>query len=82
MNKYELSIDGMRCGMCEIHVEETVEKKIKAKKSKASHLTNKLVVFSEEELTKEDFEKAFVESGYRVLSFKKEKAIKKLLGWR
>ena len=59
MNKYELSIDGMRCGMCEIHVEEMVEK-----------------------LTKEDFEKAFVESGYRVLSFKKEKAIKKLFGWR
>ena len=24
MNKYILGIDGMRCGMCEMHVEETI----------------------------------------------------------
>ena len=25
MNKYVLGIDGMRCGMCEVHVKEAYE---------------------------------------------------------
>ena len=34
MNKYVLKVLGMRCGMCELHVEEAISKNIKVKKVK------------------------------------------------
>ena len=36
MNKYVLKILGMRCGMCELHVEEAISKNINVKKVKAN----------------------------------------------
>ena len=55
MNKYVIGIDGMRCGMCEMHAEETISKKLHVKKAKASHLKNQVVVISSEDLTLDDF---------------------------
>ena len=34
MNKYVLKINGMRCGMCEAHVENEIRKSINVKKVK------------------------------------------------
>lgn len=82
MNKYTIGIDGMRCGMCEIHVKNVAMKAIKAKTIKASHLKNTLTIISEEEITREDLEKIYEPTGYRVVSYKKEKAVRKLFGWR
>lgn len=82
MNKYILGIDGMRCGMCEVHVEESISRVIKAKRVKASHLKNEVVVIIDQELTEEDFKKILDPTGYRVTSFKIEEAKKTLFGWR
>lgn len=82
MNKYILGIDGMRCGMCQIHVEEAIERNIKVKKAKASHVKNELVVITELELSEEDFRKALESTGYRITSFSKTEAVKKLFSWR
>ena len=82
MNKYVLGIDGMHCGMCELHVEETIAKGIQTKKVKASHLKNEVLVFSEAELTVDDFHKVLDPTGYRITSFNKQEAIKKLFGWK
>lgn len=82
MNKYVLGIDGMRCGMCEMHIKDSILKAIKVKSAKASHLKNQLIVFSEEELTLDDFHKALDPTGYRITSFKKEEATKGLFGWK
>lgn len=82
MNKYIVGIDGMGCGMCEIHVEDAVRKAFHIKKAKASHFKNNLVVFSEEDLVEDDFNNAFKDTGYRITSFAKAPAIKKLFGWR
>lgn len=82
MNKYVLGIDGMRCGMCEMHVEETFRKAIKVKKVKASHIKNNVILFSIEELTPTDFENILKPTGYRLLSYRKEIATKGLLGWK
>ena len=82
MNKYILGIDGMRCGMCEVHVEEAIGKALKAKRIKASHLKNEVVVIIEDELTIDDFKKILDPTGYRVTSFNKDVAVKKLFGWR
>ncbi len=82
MNKYILGIDGMRCGMCEMHVEETISKNIKVKKAKASHIKNQLIVYSESNLTEEIFRQVLDPTGYRITSFERTAAVKKLFGWR
>ena len=82
MNKYILGIDGMGCGMCEMHVEEAIRKAIKIKKVKVSHFKNNVVVFTESNLGEEDFLRALDNTGYRITSFSREAAIKKLFGWR
>ena len=82
MNKYVLGIDGMRCGMCEVHVEEAISERIFVKKVKASRFKNQAVVFTELNLSEEDFKSALDETGYRVTSFERSPAIKKWYGWR
>ncbi|MBO4667909.1 MAG: heavy-metal-associated domain-containing protein [Bacilli bacterium] len=82
MNKYVLGIKGMRCGMCEMHVEDAIRKNIAIKKVKASHIKNNLVVITELVLTLDDFHKVLDPTGYEIVEYKKEKAIKKLFGWR
>ena len=82
MNKYILGIDGMGCGMCEMHVEEAVRKTLKIKKANASHIKNNLVVFSEEVFTLDDFKNALDQTGYRITSFKRDVAVRRLWWWR
>ena len=41
MYKYILGIDGMRCGMCEVHVKDIIVKNIETTKVVASHLKKK-----------------------------------------
>lgn len=82
MNKYILGIDGMACGMCELHVEEAITKKLKVKKAKASHIKNNLIVIIEDNLSEEDFKKILDPTGYRITSFKRTAAVKKLWWWK
>lgn len=82
MNKYILGIDGMGCGMCEIHVEEAVKKNMKIKKANTSHIKNRLVVFSEEVFALEDFKNALDTTGYRITSFERTAAVRRLWWWR
>ena len=82
MNKYILGIDGMRCGMCEMHVEEAISKNMNVKKAKASHLKNQLIVFSETNLVEEDFHQVLDPTGYRITSFERTVATKTIFGWK
>lgn len=82
MNKYVLGIYGMRCGMCEMHVEETIAKNLNVKKVRASHLKNQVTVITEEILNEDDFKKILDPTGYRVVSFDRMFVVKKLFGWR
>ena len=82
MNKYILGIDGMKCGMCEIHVEDIVRKNFIYKKVKANHFKNEVVVISPIDISEEDFVKAFYSTGYRITSYFKTIAIKHLFSWR
>ena len=82
MNKYILGIDGMACGMCELHVEEAITKKLKVKKAKASHIKNNLIVIIEDNLSGEDFKKILDPTGYRITSFERTTAVKKLWWWK
>lgn len=82
MNKYILGIDGMKCGGCEAHVQNEIRKNIPAKSIKASHIKNNLVVISESELAIEEFKKVLDPTGYKITSFEKTIAVKKLFGWK
>ena len=82
MNKYILGIDGMACGMCEMHVEDKLRKAIKLKKVNASHIKNNVVVITELELSEEDFKKILNSTGYRITSYNKTTAVKKFFRWR
>ena len=82
MNKYILVIDGMRCGMCEVHVEEVITKNIKVKKAKASHFKNTSEAFTELNLSEEDFKTVLAQTGYTMTSFKRDVAIKTFFGWK
>ena len=82
MNKYILGIDGMMCGMCEMHVEATIKDHFVVKKAKASHVTNKLTVFTDADLMEVDFKEVLDPTGYRITSFSKEEAKKTIFGWR
>ena len=82
MNKYVLKINGMRCGMCEAHVENEIRKSINVKKVKASHIKSELIVITKLELEENDFRNVLDKTGYEIKSYKKEVAVKKLFGWR
>ena len=82
MNKYILGIDGMACGMCEMHVEDKLRKAIKLKKVNASYIKNNVVVITELELSEEDFKKILDPTGYRITSYEKSVAVKKFFRWR
>jgi len=81
MNKYILGVEGMSCGMCEAHVQDTVAQNYKVKKVKASRSSKELVVITEQGITEEDFHKILDPTGYRIVSYRREEAVKKLLGW-
>ena len=82
MNKYVLKINGMRCGMCEAHVQNEIRKSINVEKVKASHIKNELVVITEKELDEDGFHQILDKTGYEIKSYKREAAVKKLFGWR
>ncbi len=82
MNKYILGIDGMMCGMCEMHVEKAIRDSLKVKKVKASHVKNQVVVIVEDNLVEDDFHKILDPTGYRITSFERSVAVKNFLGWK
>ena len=82
MYKYVIGIDGMRCGMCEVHVQDVIRKNFRYKKVKANRFTKTVTVFSIDDISNEEFIHAFSTTGYRVLNYNKTDAVKKLFGWR
>ena len=82
MNKYVLKVLGMRCGMCELHVEEAISKNINVKKVKANRYKKEVVVFTELNLEKEDFLKVFEPTGYQLMACERMAAVKHWYGWR
>ena len=81
VNRYILGIDGMSCSMCEAHVQDAINLKYNVKKAKASRTDKELVVITEQDISEEDFHKVLDPTGYKMVSYRREEAVKKLLGW-
>ncbi len=77
MKKTTLTIDGMRCGMCEAHVCDVIRRNFNVKKVTASHIKNQAVVISDTPLDADQLKKAVSDEGYRVSEITVEEYVKK-----
>ena len=66
MNKVILKIDGMACGMCEAHMNDTVRKMLpKAEKVRSSYRRGETTFLYEGDFDQEKLVEAITETGYR-----------------
>ncbi len=69
MFKTILKIEGMRCSMCEAHINDVIRKTVPdAKKVKSSHKKGESVFTSEQEPDKSKLEEAIAATGYTLES--------------
>lgn len=64
MIKITLKIDGMMCGMCESHINDTIRKSFSVKKVSSSHSKGKTEIITDSPIEKEELRKAISETGY------------------
>lgn len=64
MLKITLKIDGMMCGMCESHINDTIRKNFAVKKVTSSHGKGKTEIITEKPIPEEDLRKAIGDTGY------------------
>ena len=77
MIKTTLKIDGMMCGMCESHINDTIRQGFKIKKVTSSHSKGTTEIISEEPLDEASVNEAVGKTGYKVLEIKAEPYEKK-----
>ena len=77
MIKTTLKIDGMKCGMCEAHVNDVIRRNFSIKKVKSSHAKNETVILSEGLLDNEQLMKVIGAEGYNVKDVASETYVKK-----
>ena len=61
-----LKVDGMACGMCESHINDTVRGKFPVKKVTSSHTKGETVIVSDKPLDEEALRAAIAATGYEV----------------
>ena len=71
MYKTTLKIDGMMCGMCESHINDTIRKAVPVKKVSSSHTRGEAVVITDEPLDVEAVKAAMRSRAPRASPMKK-----------
>ncbi|SEK33833.1 Copper chaperone CopZ [Ruminococcus sp. YRD2003] len=77
MVKTTLKIEGMMCGHCEAHVNDTVRNGFDVKKVTSSHKKGTSEIISDQPLDAEKLKAAIEADGYKVLSAESEPYEKK-----
>ena len=77
MVKIVLDIEGMACGMCESHMNETIRKAFAVKKVSSSHKKGETVILMETAPSEEEFHRIIDATGYQLLDIKSEPYEKK-----
>ena len=67
MVKTVLTIEGMSCGMCEAHINETIRRNFDVKKVVSSHRKNTTEVVSVESLDRERLADVIAKTGYTLV---------------
>ena len=69
-----LKIDGMACGMCESHINDTIRRNFPVQKVTSSHKKGECVIVSEAPLEEAALRAAIDPTGYTLLSVRQEEA--------
>ena len=59
-----VKIDGMMCGHCEAHVNDTIRNTFEVKKVESSHKKGETIIISEEPLSEDKIKEAIKSTGY------------------
>lgn len=68
---YSISVMGMKCGMCESHINTAIRNKYNIKKVKSSRKKNLTEIISFEEILEADLISLITGLGYEASNFKK-----------
>lgn len=72
-----IEVEGMKCGMCESHVNDVIRKAFEVKKVTSSHAKNLTTVLSEQPLDEQALRSAIAAQGYGVGAITSEQVFKK-----
>ena len=77
MTKTILNIEGMQCGMCESHVNDTIRNNFAVKKVTSSHAKNRTEILSEQPLDEQKLREVIDKTGYTLTGLTSEPYEKK-----
>ena len=77
MIKLTVGIEGMVCGMCEAHINESVRNAFPVKKVTSSHTKKQTVIIAEKDISEQELKDAIAKTGYEVVSVRSEPYEKK-----
>ena len=77
MVQLTLRIDGMSCGMCESHVNDTIRRKFEVKKVVSSHKKGQTEIITDQPLNEDALRQAVSDTGYMVTAVHTEPYVKK-----
>lgn len=66
MIELTIEVEGMKCGMCESHINDVVRRVVGVKKVSSSHAKKKTVVIAEDDVNQEAIVQAIKTQGYTV----------------
>lgn len=72
MVKITLEIDGMMCGMCESHINDSLRKAFTVKKVTSSHSKGRTEIIAESPIDEEQLRKVISETGYTFVHMQTE----------
>ena len=67
MQQYTLKIDGMMCGMCESHVNESIRNAFSVKKVTSSQAKGETIILTEKDLDEKKLKETIDKTGYQLL---------------
>ena len=71
MWKITMQMDGMRCGMCEAHVNDAIRGAFSVKKVTSSHSKGQIVILTEQDIDEQQLREKIEKTGYRLISVSK-----------
>ena len=77
MKKSTVKVEGMRCGMCESHVNDIVRRNFNVKKVTSSHVKGETVILSEQPIDAEQLVRVISADGYGASDVREEEYVKK-----
>lgn len=77
MVRITVGIEGMACGMCEVHINEAVRNAFHVKKVTSSYTKKQTVILAEQDIPEQELKGVVAKAGYDVVSVNSEPYEKK-----